>query len=321
MSKVHYLMTKGSITLHYDGLTKVVAKEDDRFQRILTAIRTGKDSEIPEIVDATMQFQKAGIKVEEGLLTIKGQPMPPELNARIMEYKTQRIPFKSLLKFWEKLQSNPSFHVRASLFKFLENHGHSFTEEGDFIGYRGVNSDFKDKHSGKFDNSPGRICKMNRSEVDDNPNNSCSHGLHVGGFKYAKDFGPKLVAVKVDPRNVVAVPDAYEGNKLRVCEFEVLSETQVAMQEVVVSNKGTKIEKFEDDDAPIATGQPLKGAALKLFEETERRPKNLLGLALDNAIKRQPTPAQKRAHAKRYANNHAKRGPDGKFAAKKKNRN
>lgn len=317
MSKVHYLYTNGSLTLHYSGQTKVVAKDDDRFEKVMALIRAGKldvSEGIPEAVDPTIQFAKAGIEIEEGLLKVKGMAMPPELNARIMAYKSEKIPFQSLLNFWENLQKNPSFHTRQMLFKFLENQGHSITEDGCFIGYRGVRDDFMDKHSGTFNNSPGQTCKMARELVNDDHTQSCSHGLHVGGFEYAKSFGPKLVIVKVNPMNVVAVPDAYAGNKLRVCEFEVLSEAQAALQETVVSNKGTKIEKFEEeDDAPIATGQPLKGAALELFNETEKR--------TGSSIKVKLTGKALRKHKARYKNNHAKRGPDGKFAAKKKNRN
>src|ERR1700677_2751323 len=245
MSKVNYLLTKDSVNLNYNGLHKVVAKDDSRFPRILAAIRANKLEEIPEIVDATIQFAKAGIQVEEGLLKLDGMPMPPELNSRIMEYKKQGIPFQSLLNFWANLQANPSFHTRQFLFKFLENKGHSITEDGCFIGYRGVREDFKDSHSGTFDNRPGQICSMPRSAVGDDHTKSCSHGLHVGGYEMAKGFGPKMVIVKVDPRDVVAVPDAYAGNKLRVCKFEVLSETQAALQETVVNAKGQKIESFE----------------------------------------------------------------------------
>jgi hypothetical protein len=284
--QVHYLLTKGSITLHYSGLTKVIAKDDARFEKVLTAIRAGKMEEVPEIVDPALQFKKAGIEVEDGLLKVNGMTMPPELNARIMAYKSQKIPFQSLLNFWKNLEQNPSFNSRQNLFKFLENEGHSITEDGHFIGYRGVREDFKDKHSGKFDNSPGQVCEMHRSLVDDNPDNDCSHGLHVGGFKYAKAFGPKLVIVKVNPRDVVAVPNAYGGEKMRVCRFEVLSETQAALQETVVSTKGTKVEAFAEDEGDL-------GAL------SQERPSTVATLT-------------------RYANNHAKRGPDGKFIAKRK---
>ena len=274
MSKpqVGYLLFRDSINLTYGTQSKTVAKDDPRFDRIMAAIRSGKLDEIPEIVNPTAAFEKAGIKVEDGLLTVKGLPMPAELNSKIMEYKSQNIPYQSLVNFWTKLEQNPSFHTRQFLFKFLENKGHSITEDGCFIGYRGVREDFKDSHSGTFDNTPGQVCEMPRHLVDDDHTRSCSHGLHVGGYEMAKGFGPKMVIVKVDPRDVVAVPDAYAGNKLRVCKFEVLSEAQAALQETVVNAKGQKIEKFSDDesdDAPAATGTPITGTALKLFEATE----------------------------------------------------
>lgn len=317
MSKTHvgYIYTNGSLTLHYSGLTKVIAKSDDRFEKIMAAIRAGKLDLIPEIVNPTAAFEKAGIKVEEGLLTIRGLPMPPELNAKILEYKNQNIPYQSLINFWTKLEQNPSFHTRQFLFKFLENKGHALTEDGCFIGYRGVREDFKDSHSGKFDNRPGQVCEMARHLVDDDHTKSCSHGLHVGGYEMAKGFGPKMVIVKVDPRDVVAVPDAYAGNKLRVCKFEVLSEAQAALQETVVTAKGKRIEKFDIDealldDSPVPTGAPLKGTALKLFESTEVRTGSSIEVKL--------TGSALRKHKKRYANNHAKRGKDGKFAAKKR---
>lgn len=314
-TQVHYLLTKGSVNLTYGSVSKTVAKDDPRFDRILAAIRAGNLDQIPGIVDPTSEFaKKAGIEVEEGLLKVKGLTMPPELNSRILEYKTQNIPFKSLLNFWAKLQANPSFHTRQYLFKFLENKGHSITEDGCFIGYRGVREDFKDSHSGTFDNRPGQVCEMARELVDDDHMKSCSHGLHVGGYEMAKSFGPKMVIVKVDPKDVVAVPDAYAGNKLRVCRFEVLSETQAALQETVVSRKGTKIERFEDDEegmTPAPTGTPIKGAALKAFEGTEPT-------RTGSSIKVKLTGKALRKHKARYSNNHAKRDKNGKFVAKKK---
>lgn len=315
MSKpqVGFMLTKGSVNLTYGNTSKTVAKDDPRFPKILEAIRAGKLDLIPEIVNPTAVFEKAGIKVEEGLLTVRGLPLPPELNAKILEYRQQNIPYQSLMNFWAKLEQNPSFHTRQFLFKFLENKGHALTEDGCFIGYRGVREDFKDSHSKTFDNSPGQVCQMDRHLVDDDHTKSCSHGLHVGGYEMAKGFGPKMVIVKVDPRDVVAVPDAYAGNKLRVCKFEVLSEAQAALQETVVTAKGKKIENFtpdEDDNTPAPTGAPLKGTALKLFESTEKRTGSSIEVKLTgNAL---------RKHKKRYANNHAKRGKDGKFASKKR---
>ena len=79
-----------------------------------------------------------------------------------------------------------------------------------------------------------------------------------------------------------------------------------------MSKKGTKIEQFETDDeeglTPVEVGSPIKGAALKAFESSE----NLLKM---NTKLRKQT---ERKHKARYANNHAKRGKNGKFIAKKR---
>lgn len=245
---INYLFTNNSITLHYDGKTKVVAKDDARFEKVLTAIREKRLEDIPEIVETERYFERQGLTLVEGLLHVDGESMPIELSNRILAYKEANIPFDSLLKFWENLKLNPSFNSRKQLFKFLENKGHSLTEDGCFVGYRGVTEDFKDKHTRQFDNKPGSVCEMARQLVDDNPDNTCSHGFHVGGYEYARDFasGGKLVLVKVNPQDVVAVPNDYNGQKMRVCKFEVLSEVSDIVKEVVYGASQT--DSFDDEE-------------------------------------------------------------------------
>jgi hypothetical protein len=330
MSAVNFLKTNNSITLHYEGKTKLVANGDPNFALVLNAIRENRLDDIPAIVEPERYLTAQGFDVEDGLVSIGGEPMPSELNARILAYKQDGLPYTSLLKFWDNLRQNPSFNSRKALFSFLENQGHSITEDGCFIGYRGVREDFKDKHSGKFDNSPGKKVSVPRSEVDDNPANDCSFGLHVGGFNYAKSFGPKLVMVKVNPKNVVAVPDAYKGEKMRVCEFEVLAETASPLEKPVVSEKGGVAELLltgtAKGGAPDDTdGQPyfdvnaeIKAGDMYL-KSIGKGHVAVKGVGGSVGV-REMTPSEKRAHKRRYANNFNKRGPDGKFAKKGKKR-
>ncbi len=111
------------------------------------------------------------------------------------------------------------------LYRFLEHNGHPLTEDGCFIAYRGVTDDFRDCRTRSIDNSVGSVVEMPREQVDDNPNNTCSYGLHVACFNYAEGFGPKLIEVKVNPKDVVCVPEDYEGTKMRVCRYEVVNES------------------------------------------------------------------------------------------------
>lgn len=140
------------------------------------------------------------------------------------------------------------------MFKFLENNGHPFTEDGHFIAYRSVSEDFKDFHTKSFDNKPGAVCEMPRELVDDNPNNTCSSGLHVASWVYARGFGDegrKLVSVKVDPRDVVCVPTDYNNTKMRVSKFVVVEQVEVPHDDETVygfKNKPEEIYEEEEED-------------------------------------------------------------------------
>jgi hypothetical protein len=302
-----YLVLDDSINLHFDGKTHVIAKGDGRFDKIMKAINEKRFSDIPAIADNGAFFERQGMKVVDGVLQLDGEEMPLELSDRIMAYKENNLPITSLLSFWDNLKKNPSFNSRKQLFKFLQNKGHSLTEDGCFIGYRGVTEDFKDKHSRKFDNSPGSVCELPREQVDDNPDNTCSYGLHVGGYEYAKDFGSggKLVLVKVNPKDVVAVPNDYDGQKMRVCRFEVLKEAEGIIDRVVFED----VESIEE--GLIEATALVMGEATVPVDPQTGKPAKLSFLQ---------TPAQKRAHKARYKNNYAKRDKTGKFVAKKKGR-
>jgi len=84
--------------------------------------------------------------------------------------------------------SNPSMTSRNELFLFLEAANLPITEDGCFLAYKAVTSDFKDKHSRKFDNSPGVTLEMPRRDVDDNREQTCSYGFHAAAYEYAKGF-------------------------------------------------------------------------------------------------------------------------------------
>ncbi len=88
-----------------------------------------------------------------------------------------------------------------------------------------------DKRTGTINNSVGSFVMMNRADVDSNPNQTCSTGLHVASYDYARSvygaFGVEnsdiLIEVKVNPRDVVAIPTDYNTQKMRVCQYEVVA--------------------------------------------------------------------------------------------------
>lgn len=257
---VNYHILNSSVVINYSGKTFTIAHSDERYSKVIDCIKNNDLRGIPEIVETERQFLKSGFLFEEGILYHQNEAIPPELNERILIYKNLGLPYNSLLLFWENLKQNPSFNARQQLFKFLTHNGHPLTEDGCFIAYRGVTSDFKDLHTGKFNNNVGSVCEMKRDLVDDNPNNTCSTGLHVACYEYAKDFGQQLVVVKVNPKDVVAVPTDYNGTKMRVCRFEVVSIGEKMHTEALYKeNEETSNEEqfLQNKDRAVSFGVPV----------------------------------------------------------------
>lgn len=250
--KVNYVILKGSLVINFDGKTHNIASSDGRYAKILEAIKAGKLELVPDLTDTTLALRKGGVDIRDGVVYLDNQALPDTLSDRVLQFFHEGLPYEPLIKFWKKLKNNPSFNSRQQLFKFLEHNGHPITTEGNFIAYRSVRSDFKDHHSGKFDNSVGQLVKVDRSEVDDNPNNTCSNGLHVACLSYAQDFGSNrvLIDVEVNPEHVVAVPTDYNGTKMRVCQFLVLAVSQGERKETLATSgyEEDYDSSFDDDD-------------------------------------------------------------------------
>lgn len=248
MSKVNYHVLDNSIVLNFKGRTETISVSDKRYDRVVEMIKEGKLDEIPEAVTPETGFESSGLELRDGKLYDGDSALPESLTMRIIKFRDMELPFAPLLAFWDNLKTNPSFNSRQMLYKFLDHNGHPLTEDGCFIAYRGVREDFKDKHTGNFDNSPGQVLEMARDQVDDNPNNTCSNGFHVACFDYAKGFGEKLIEVKVNPADVVAVPTDYNGTKMRVCKFEVIQECEQIRTEEVYNNPDSVYSEEESDD-------------------------------------------------------------------------
>jgi hypothetical protein len=137
---------------------------------------------------------------------------------------TDKNPFINFLK---NLLKNPSKNSVDQLYTFLSKRNMPIDEEGLVIGYKGVADNYKDRYSGKFDNSVGQSHEMPRRTVDDNCDNHCSYGFHIGSYEYANDWASnsgKLMIVKFNPEDAVSVPTDCDFQKLRVCKYNVVGE-------------------------------------------------------------------------------------------------
>lgn len=258
------IVTPNTITVQFKGEKPVcVMRSEARFADVFKLLKEKQYKRLAEALDLgrkICQVTKGKFIVVDGAIVIDGEPLPNALSERLISMVDQGVDTTALEKFWDNLSLNPSESSRADLFSFLEANHVPLTPDGHFIAYKKVRKDFKDIHSGTFDNSPGRVVSVPRESVDDNRNVTCSRGLHVAAFNYAANnfgsHGDPLLLCKVNPRDVVAVPPDYNEQKMRVCRYEVLdvfTESQ-PMKDLVkeVASKELEDAKAGVADAPDA---------------------------------------------------------------------
>lgn len=225
--------TDKTMTVINNGKTDFVDLDTDLGKQCLDFYRTGDESAIVELIEASKLLGNGVEESENGKLLVDGVEMDIELANKVREFKQKGIPFDYLVKLAQKINAIPSFHVREQLYGFLAHNGHPITKDGNFIAYKKVREDYRDIHSGDFDNSVGQTVEMDRRLVDDNPNNTCSSGLHIASFDYAKNFGSgRLMLCEVDPLDVVSVPIDYDNMKMRACKYKVVGETKESIDKI-----------------------------------------------------------------------------------------
>jgi len=231
---IDHLITSRTITVVFDiGEPISLTKSDDntaRFNHIVKLIKTKKFDEVPNAIDKTIEIEtttKGKFTVQDGSIVIDGCALPGALSDKLLEMIDARENTSYLENFWDNLSENPTDSARSDLYSFLTHNNVPITADGCFIVYKKVRDNYWDSHTGKtHQNKPGMVVKMDREAVDKDRNRTCSAGLHVAAYEYAQGFtGQRLLECKVNPADVVAVPPDYNNQKMRVCRYEVLRET------------------------------------------------------------------------------------------------
>jgi len=278
---VAYLISdEGNISVVLKGKQYFVNSTDDVHEKIMDALREGKtEDEIFDILDRVTAVQNyvedSDVKVIDGVVTYQGEEVHNTLTERILKFMRNELPVQPLINFLKKLMENPSFSARQELFDFLSHKSLPVTEDGDFLAYKAVRHDYKDKWRGVLDNSVGHTVTMKRFGVDDDRNHGCSAGLHAGTLDYVQSYGAfyedeegnpdpncdKCIIVKISPTDVVSVPLDCECQKLRTCEYTVLKDYEGEMEYHLYMDDGDEwdddyddYDDSHDDDEDITEG-------------------------------------------------------------------
>lgn len=277
MSKIPYIETVNGYTFFLEGNPISVDSNDLRYVDVSNALKNNNMDELRSILrDNKEAYLLSKIKTDvqyfsdlkfsiventiNGIKEIisaeveyKGQKLPEVLKNKLLDlYKAGTKDFSHLFKFIDNLLANPDENSREQLYSFLVHENMPITDDGTFIAYKAVQSDFysitgntktvilegKVNEKGQILNEIGKTIRMRHDDVENNPNVGCSHGLHVGSFQYADNFKGghgRMIAVEVNPKDVVSVPHDCSCQKCRVSAYKVLNEVTTHFKSLTAS--------------------------------------------------------------------------------------
>jgi len=244
----------------FDPLTSdvyVATSDHPNWNAILEGLDTGGQEvldlfDVTKVIDKKFRALSDRVSVRNGRIYLDGDEVNNVLTQQIIRFLDEGSGFEPLVKFYDRLAQNPNQESVGQLYRWLDSHDFTITDDGKIIGYKGVTSDGNGNYfslnsgtaivdgvevNGQIPNNIGSVVEMPRSAVTFDPGVTCSYGLHVGTWDYALDWsrGGAVLKVLVDPRDVVSVPADHNGAKLRTCRYTVLEVIEQKLDSAVVS--------------------------------------------------------------------------------------
>lgn len=245
MNKPAYIVTSNAITVIWEGQPYTVNTDNPNYTGLKNALLNAEYDNIGRFLDIKKQiedFSHGSIKVVAEKVYYGSYELKGFVIDKLLEFlRSGAKDAQPILNFIENLMFNPSKNSVDQLYTFLSYKSLPLTETGNIIGYKGVGANYYSKHGNKNTivitgtveengcilNKVGETIEVARNCVDDNKDNHCSNGLHIGSYDYAKDWAGNdghLMMVEFNPCDAVSVPTDCNFQKLRVSKYKVIGE-------------------------------------------------------------------------------------------------
>ena len=263
-------LTNGTLTLILDDGAQILTARNDhpKWNEIIEAFKSDNANKLISLISlkSVIEDYTVGMLSINGTgVTYAGKPIHTIDAERVMAFLRDGLPYKPIANYIERKMANPSSRAINEMYNFLEHKNMPLTDKGTFIAYKGVSEDFYSitgnldtvvvqgtiNADGKILNAIGSTIEVQRSSVDDDFRNGCSHGLHAGSLSYAAGWGKKVILVEIDPADVVSIPEDCSYQKLRCCKYKVVGEYTGPLPDHYInefSSDDDTDEDYDDDD-------------------------------------------------------------------------
>jgi hypothetical protein len=265
------IVTPTSIAIFLRNKTLSMDSTNPLFHRLLTLIKPGEVSaidlaEIETIFDLNKfvtRHTNGRVTLSDDAVMLDGVRVNNVIAVRLLQMVKDGFKIDGMCRFLENLQENPSSATREQLYLWLEESSLPITADGMFLAYKKIDDDYSSYHRGpngtKIYNRVGDKPSMPREEVDPDRNTTCSQGLHFCAYSYLPHYmgtSGRVMVVKINPADVVAIPNDYNNAKGRAWTYEIVGEVapkdaEFAFKDVSLTNQyGTYDDSATDISSP-----------------------------------------------------------------------
>lgn len=262
-----HTISQTNITVFVSGQVVKMPKTHMGFRALAEHLQ--KEVHDAETILSLADKREALARLTAGKVTVMGNtvyyagvPVHDALATRLVQLVDMGHDATPWALFMDKLHQNPSEGSKERLYEFIDAWDVPLSPDGDFIVFKGVRQNYTDVHSGTFDNSPGQTVEQARDLCVEDPNVHCAAGLHVCASHYLDGFwgstSNRVIACKVNPRDVVSVPHDYKLSKMRTCRYVVLGDiederhrTLVEQSQIVTTDETGRVTYEKQDDSNV----------------------------------------------------------------------
>jgi len=221
-----------SITVFIDGEINTIDSSHANYDPLLGELRKPAGERdlaaiksFVTVMAMISRYVHGRVSLTDAAVLFEGNPVGDLLAKRMLEIFQQGIDVTPYAMFMENVRANPASYVHQELYEWMEKGKLPITPDGHLVAFKKVRDDYKDCHTGRFDNSVGAVLEMDRASCNPDRHQHCSTGFHFCSPDYLSSFGGQRVMIlKINPRDVTSIPSDYKFTKGRTCRYEVIGE-------------------------------------------------------------------------------------------------
>lgn len=260
---------KRSVSAFLGGKLLIADQNHPNFQNILAGVVADEDEsvllgmfDITFVIGQRFDRLSDRLSASNGRIYFDGEEAHGALVDTILRFQQEGHDFLPLVNFFEKMQANPNPHSIVHAYRWLSTKNFTILPDGDVLAYKTVDDEWMSITAGraivdgvwvegKIPNRVGSIIAMPRNEVEFDPAQGCSVGLHAATYSFARSFhvGGHMLALKINPVNIVSVPTESADAKMRVCSYEVMAEVDGPYESALVDLPSQR--QHEDDEEEL----------------------------------------------------------------------